>query len=429
MLGSKRAVFARTLRRGHSGEDVRQLQELLQSAGHSPGSIDGNFGTRTHSAVVAFQREQGLVADGLAGPKTTAALTAAVCTGGSSDGRAPVGLSLHIGLNNVNDAAYGFHVPPLSGCVNDANDMQDIARSKGFRNRQLLNEAATSTAVIDAIQTAAAQLAAGDILWISYSGHGSQVPDPLEDDRLSETWVLWDRQLIDNELYALWGRFQPGVRVMVISDSCHSGTVTRELLVLNSEITQAVEQAVTRGIDAPAADKRTVLSTDSAVALALTLSETVPTLLQTHGITRPAAARAVISEVMSRVVPPTTRAVTVADVPRLLQPYLAADDASRRASLYRDVASASAGSPAPQCWVLLISGCQDNQTSSDGRPDPSGHQNGAFTKLLRQEWMSATDYADLHAAILRQMPPTQSPNIFWATTRDTAFEAQSPFTI
>ena len=83
--------------------------------------------------------------------------------------------------------------------------MQDLARGQGFRVRQLLDAAATSTAVIDGIRAAASQLNAGDVFLLTYSGHGSQVPDVEEDDQRSETWVLWDRQLIDNELYALWG--------------------------------------------------------------------------------------------------------------------------------------------------------------------------------------------------------------------------------
>jgi metacaspase-1 len=124
-----------------------------------------------------------------------------------------------------------------------------------------------------------------------------------------------------------------------------------------------------------------------------------------------------------------TRDVTTLDTPRLLPPDLAAADISRRADLYRSEVSRSTEWPAPQCTVLLEAACQDNQTASDGRPDPSGHQNGAFTRALRNVWESATDYADLHAQIVRQLPPTQSPNRYWATGPDTAFDAQPPFTI
>lgn len=56
------------------GEDVIKLQEALRDHGYSPGRIDGNFGKKTRNAVRAFQRSAGLKADGIAGPKTFAAL-------------------------------------------------------------------------------------------------------------------------------------------------------------------------------------------------------------------------------------------------------------------------------------------------------------------------------------------------------------------
>ena len=46
---------------------------------------------------------------------------------------------------------------------------------------------------------------------------------------MDETWVCYDRQFIDDELYDLWGKFKSGVRILVLSDSCHSGTVTRKI--------------------------------------------------------------------------------------------------------------------------------------------------------------------------------------------------------
>ena len=47
-------------------------------------------------------------------------------------------------------------------------------------------------------------------------------------DQYDETWLLNDRDLIDDELYALWAVFAPKVRIIVLSDSCHSGTITRD---------------------------------------------------------------------------------------------------------------------------------------------------------------------------------------------------------
>jgi metacaspase-1 len=41
--------------------------------------------------------------------------------------------------------------------------------------------------------------------------------------------VLYDRQLVDDELYDLWQDFKAGVRILVLSDSCHSGSVTKDI--------------------------------------------------------------------------------------------------------------------------------------------------------------------------------------------------------
>src|SRR5215203_2095950 len=50
--------------------------------------------------------------------------------------------------------------------------------------------------------------------------HGGQVQDrdnEGETDRSDETWVAYDRQIVDDELYVLWGKFAEGVRVVVLS--------------------------------------------------------------------------------------------------------------------------------------------------------------------------------------------------------------------
>jgi metacaspase-1 len=49
---------------------------------------------------------------------------------------------------------------------------------------------------------------------------------------MDETWCLFDGQLIDDELSGFWAKFLAGVRILVLSDSCHSGTVTREAIAM-----------------------------------------------------------------------------------------------------------------------------------------------------------------------------------------------------
>jgi len=146
------------------------------------------------------------------------------------------GISLHLGLNFVDPDHYDGWNGELAACEFDANDMADLAKSRGFKPAILLREKATAKAVKSAIEAAAAKLAAGDIFFLSYSGHGGQVPDLNGDegrfgdakDRQDETWCLFDRELIDDELAALWTKFKKGVRIVVLSDSCHSGSSTRE---------------------------------------------------------------------------------------------------------------------------------------------------------------------------------------------------------
>src|SRR5688572_26609917 len=144
----------------------------------------------------------------------------------------PKGMSIHIGMNYVDPDHYDGWDGELFACVFDAKDMRDLARKAGFKtNTILLNEEAHAKAVIDALKAAARELKKGDVLLLTYSGHGGQVKDTNGDerdrDRMDETWVLYDRELVDDELFDLWAKFKQGVRIFVLSDSCHSGTVIR----------------------------------------------------------------------------------------------------------------------------------------------------------------------------------------------------------
>ena len=86
------------------------------------------------------------------------------------------------------------------------------------------------------------ELEAGDIFFVTYSGHGGQVPDLNDEDETDgsdETWLAYDRQIVDDELYELWAKFKPGVRILVLSDSCHSGSVNKRSRTARSFPTQS----------------------------------------------------------------------------------------------------------------------------------------------------------------------------------------------
>ncbi len=63
---------------GNEGANVTQLQRALVVVGLDPGARDGIFGRKTQRAVIAFQKQHNLVADGVVGAKTAAALNAAL---------------------------------------------------------------------------------------------------------------------------------------------------------------------------------------------------------------------------------------------------------------------------------------------------------------------------------------------------------------
>jgi len=145
--------------------------------------------------------------------------------------------SIHFGLNAVSPAAYAGWNGKLQGCENDARVMRDLFFARGFDARLILGPAVIRSQVSQAIADAAQALVAGDTLAITFAGHGSQVPnlaaDDDEQDKLDETWCLFDGQMLDDELRMLWSRFAAGVRLLLISDSCHSETIHKMMLRLN----------------------------------------------------------------------------------------------------------------------------------------------------------------------------------------------------
>ena len=143
----------------------------------------------------------------------------------------PKGVSVHLGLNSVSAAHYEGWSGELNACEADANDMAAIAKGAGMKSTVLLTKKATRNNALAAVRSAAKSLKSGDLLFLTYSGHGGQIQDVTgeEADKLDETWCLYDGELIDDEVYLELSRFAKGVRVLVLSDSCHSGTVTRAM--------------------------------------------------------------------------------------------------------------------------------------------------------------------------------------------------------
>ncbi|WP_418317014.1 caspase family protein [Piscinibacter sakaiensis] len=286
-------------------------------------------------------------------------------------------LSLHIGVNRVDPAHYAGWDGPLEACEFDAEDMAALARDQQMKPTLLLTKQATRARVLAAIRRAARALQAGDLLLLTYAGHGGQVRDVDGDevDGQDETWCLFDGQLVDDELYYELSRFAAGTRIVVVSDSCHSGTVTRDV------VPRPPPPGLRPRLMPPAVARR---------------------VYDRH--------QAFYDKVQQRVVEQANKARVDPDT--ALAQVGAAGHATQVVGRFQ---------PA----VLLIAGCQDNQTAMDGE------QNGVFTGELLRIWNRgafAGDYLRLHAQVRAALPPSQSPNLF--TLGDArSLLVQRPFSI
>lgn len=266
-------------------------------------------------------------------------------------------LSLHIGLNGVDPNAYAGWSGELCACEADARVLAAAASRQGFAARILLTQRATRRAVLGQVRQAARRLEAGGFFWISFSGHGGQVPDRNGDelDKLDETWCLHDGQLIDDELTTELAGFRRGVRVLVTTDCCHGGTVVR----------------------AP----------------------------------RSGATRATRVRMMPPSVAQRTYAAHRAFYDRLQRRSgWQAAPADPDAALAR-VAALSPTTPPPTSFgaaVILLAGCQDNQSVEET------DEHGLFTERLLRVWNDGRflgGYRKFHSVLKAAMPATQTPKL------------------
>jgi len=136
--------------------------------------------------------------------------------------------ALCIGIND-----YPGTDSDLSGCVNDAADWRTLLAERGFRVATLLDSAADKASMVRAIGELIASAKRDDSLVITYSGHGTWLPDASGDEADGRDEALCPHDigagqaLVDDELHELFRLRPAGVRIVLISDSCHSGSVTR----------------------------------------------------------------------------------------------------------------------------------------------------------------------------------------------------------
>jgi uncharacterized caspase-like protein len=147
--------------------------------------------------------------------------------------------ALVIGIDNY---SYVMH---LDGARNDAADLtQALKKSGATRVVTLLDRDATKANVTAAWQSLITEAEPGDVIFLTYAGHGAQIPERVkgdEQDHLDEFWVLtgfnpkdvrgtFHETIFDNELSGwLSEAARHELRVVLVADSCHAGGMARSV--------------------------------------------------------------------------------------------------------------------------------------------------------------------------------------------------------
>ena len=130
------AVFAvAVLRKGSKGNEVKEVQRRLKQWGYYSGGVDGVFGAGTRAAVIAFQKKNGLTADGVVGKATYKALgmTASynVLAGGGSGGSTYTSSDLYLLAKTIYAEGRG---EPYAGQVAIGAVILNRVRNSSFPN-------------------------------------------------------------------------------------------------------------------------------------------------------------------------------------------------------------------------------------------------------------------------------------------------------
>ena len=172
------------------------------------------------------------------------------------------GWALFLGVDDYDETPYigedglKYRFPKLHYCVKGANAMA-VALADTFPNQRILvNREVTHDGAKKAITEWLSQAPENATVLVFYSGHGSRVKDKNGDeaDGYDETIVPWDygtrqRYIIDDELRK-WLSSVKAKRVVLIFDSCHSGTMERAVMTagLVTTGTRATEPFLTDGM-------------------------------------------------------------------------------------------------------------------------------------------------------------------------------------
>jgi hypothetical protein len=134
------------------------------------------------------------------------------------------------GLTKISEEAYGDD-GSLPDVALDIKRMETLSKQMKCKTVRLKDKKATCAGMDAEWIKAGAELGAKDFLMLYNSGHGTQIADVNgdESDNLDEALCLYDGLFLDDRVGIFLESLAPGVRVLLITDTCTSGSVTRGL--------------------------------------------------------------------------------------------------------------------------------------------------------------------------------------------------------
>ena len=119
------------------GDDVAEVQRRLSGLGFDPGGVDGIFGDSTHVALAEFQRNLGLVTDGICGPLTLSELTRVAPVRGGSDLVTPLREQLKVAATPATLSCKQIAVGEEGGFATGAAAVHRVLLLAGARSLEL----------------------------------------------------------------------------------------------------------------------------------------------------------------------------------------------------------------------------------------------------------------------------------------------------
>ncbi len=366
-------------------------------------------------------------------------------------------VSLLIGVNSL---GLTYVANKFGNLLTPTSDVEryEIELPSSFEINRFVEPGHTS---IKAVCTAIARysngddrLSCGDILLITFSGHGGfyETIDINGNFQRTETWCLYDGQLLDVELVELLSRFEKGVRILLLSDSCNSGGI---LDFFEARITESQKLfIVNKGFDFPSFE-RFLLASNGFEFVDLTendgklIDNNIAILNQfnasksgndriifndlsffdresfTNLPVRSAKISTLPSEVLKNEWRINTHAAKQNGVMTVSERLLAAKSALAKKTEenllngYNEAIAAS---------VILLTASGANQVAIPNR----FNMNGLFTESILNTWKRGNftgNYSKLHEEVYKLTMKHQTPQYIKMGIPSTKFENEIPFTI